>query len=325
MHLSGNTINLLSNDYTATIVTMGGAIASLKYMGMDITMPFNPQTIPVAHQGKILAPWPNRITDGKYTFNDKEYQLPITDFKTNSASHGLVAWKEWRISSITQSSLELETYVSPIYGYPFLIALTASYEVIDGMGLKIDITAKNVGKSDAPYGVGMHPYITCDGELIDNCKLTMPFKHVYSLTERLTPDTLVSVDDMDFNFIESKEIGDRCIDHCFLSPDSTRMNTVILENKQLKVYCKTNAPFMQLFTPEKLGRKCLAVEPMSCPANAFNNGIGLITLKEQQYYTLTYIIGALKQVVQLLTYKPFKDLKARATPQGAWPVLFLLS
>lgn len=297
MHLSGNSINLISKDYTATIVTMGGAIASLKYMGMDITMPFNPHSIPIAHQGKILAPWPNRITDGKYSFNNHEYQLPITDLKTNSASHGLVAWKEWRISSIDESHLVLETYVSPIYGYPFLIALTASYEVIDGMGLKVDITAKNLGKHDAPYGVGMHPYITCDGELIDDCKLTLPFDEVYTLTDRLTPDKLVPVDEMDFNFLEAKEIGERFIDHCFASHDPTHMKTVILENKQLKVYCKTNAPYVQLFTPEKLGRKCLAVEPMSCPANAFNNSIGLITLKEHQYHTLTYVIGALKQVI----------------------------
>lgn len=297
MHLSGNTINLICNDYTATIVTMGGAIASLKYLGMDITNPFSPNTIPVAHQGKILAPWPNRISDGRYTFDNIDYQLPITDFKTNSASHGLVAWKEWNIVSITQSTLELQTYVSPIYGYPFLISLNATYEVIDGMGLKVDITARNIGKNPAPYGVGMHPYITCNGDHIDECKLTMPFKNVFTLTERMTPDELVNVDCMDFNFTSGKVIGQREIDHCFISADPTRMNTVILENQQLKVYCKTNAPYVQLFTPAKLGRRSLAVEPMSCPANSFNNGIGLITLKEHQYYTLTYIIGALKQVV----------------------------
>ena len=98
MHLSGKTINLIAGDYTATIVTVGGAIAGLKYRGHDITLPFNPESVPVAHQGKILAPWPNRITDGKYCFAGHKYQLPLTDVKTMSASHGLVAWKEWVIT-----------------------------------------------------------------------------------------------------------------------------------------------------------------------------------------------------------------------------------
>lgn len=295
MHLSGKTVSLMSNDYMATIVTMGGAIASVRYHGHDITMPFDPESIPVAHQGKILSPWPNRILDGKYTFDQKDYQLPITDFGTNSASHGLVAWKDWRIFDLRSNALVLETYVSPIYGYPFLIKLNANYELIDGMGLKVSITAVNVGKVDAPYGVGMHPYITCDQTLIDECSLTMPFKKCFTLTERKVPDQEVDVAEMDFDFTKKRKLNTIEMDHCFISADKSRMNTVTLENDDIEVYCKSSAPFVQLFTPAKLGRKCLAVEPMSCPANAFNNKIGLITLKPQQYYTLDYVIGALEK------------------------------
>ena len=276
MHLSGKTINLISEDYTATIVTMGGAIAGLRFHGRDITMPFDPESIPVAHQGKILAPWPNRISDGKYSFEDHDYQLAITELSTMSASHGLVAWKDWHILEMTSSSVALRTYVSPIYGYPFLIRMTARYELVNGMGLRVSVRALNEGPTPAPYGVGMHPYITCNQALIDDCKLTMPFTKCFSLTERKVP-------------------GNTEIDHCFISSEEKRMNTVLLENDDLQVYCKTNVPFVQLFTPAKLGRKCLAVEPMSCPANAFNNKIGLVVLHTQQYYTLDYVIGALEK------------------------------
>ena len=293
MHLSGKTINLVSQDYTATIVTMGGAIAGLKYRDRDITMTFNPQSIQISHQGKILAPWPNRISDGRYSFDEREFQLPITELSTMSASHGLVAWQDWQIEDMTNSSAVLVTHVNPVYGYPFLIKLTAHYELINGMGLKVSITALNEGKADAPYGVGMHPYITCNQALIDDCKLTMPFTKCFTLTERKVPDQEVDASSMNFDFTQGRKLGDIEIDHCFLSSDEKRMSTIMLENDELQVYCKTNAPFVQLFTPAKLGRKCLAVEPMSCPANAFNNHIGLITLKEQQYYTLDYVIGAL--------------------------------
>ena len=178
MHLSGKTINLILGDYTATIVTMGGAIAALKYRGHDITMPFNPETIPQGHNGKILAPWPNRLQDGKYTFDNQEYQLPVNDLVTNSASHGLVAWRDWTVSDLRASSATLKAYINPVYSYPFLIKMVAHYELIEGMGLKVDITALNAGKKPAPYGIGMHPYITCDNAPLSECQLTMPFKEV---------------------------------------------------------------------------------------------------------------------------------------------------
>lgn len=296
MHLSGKTILLQAGDYTATIVTIGGAIASLKYLGHDIIMPWKPESVPEGYQGKILAPWPNRIPDGIYTFANKEYSLPINDKETQCASHGLVAWQEWSIKSMSASGVELQCFIPPQPGYPFLISLQANYELIEGMGLKIDITAQNVGKEDAPYGIGMHPYITIDGQLIDECVLSMPFTRAFALSERKIPTEVVSVDDLGFNFQKPRAMGAVEIDHCFISEGAARMNTVMLENKDLKVYCKSNAPFMQLYTPDKLGRKCLAVEPMTCAANAFNNGYGLITLKEHQLSTLTYIIGAVKQV-----------------------------
>ena len=141
----------------------------------------------------------------------------------------------------------------------------------------------------------MHPYITCDGEVIDNCELKTPFTQVYTLTDRMVPDQLVAASDLGFDFTNSRKIGDTKIDHCFVSPDKTRINTIMLENKNLQVYVKSNAPYIQLFTAEKLGRRALAVEPMSCTANAFNNGNGLITLEEQQHYTLSYVIGALEK------------------------------
>lgn len=295
MHLSGKTINLISDDYTATIVTMGGAIANLKYKGRHIVMPFQPHTIPIAHQGKILAPWPNRIADGRYTYNNQEYQLPITDVKTNCATHGLVAWKDWVIADMHTSFVELETYVSPIYGYPFLIKLSAHYEVIDGMGLKVDLKALNVGKEEAPFGIGMHPYITCEGLSIDECKLSMPFDECFSNNERKCPESRVKVEDLGFNFKEPSLVGTTEIDHCFIAQNAPHVSTVQLESKKIQVYLKTSAPYIQLFTPAKLNRRCLAVEPMSCPGNSFNNGIGLIRLKEQQYYSLNYLIGALEK------------------------------
>ena len=46
--------------------------------------------------GKVRAPWPNRIRDGRYRFAGREHVTPITEPERGTALHGLVLWDEWR-------------------------------------------------------------------------------------------------------------------------------------------------------------------------------------------------------------------------------------
>ncbi len=61
------------------------------------------------------------------------------------------------------------------------------------------------------------------------------------------------------------------LDHGFLlSEHETHFDGfVVFQDKSMN--------FLQIYTPEK--RRSIAIEPMSCLADAFNNKIGLITLK----------------------------------------------
>ena len=48
-----------------------------------------------ARAGQVLAPWPNRIRDGRYTFDGEAHQLALTEPARHNAIHGLVNWARW--------------------------------------------------------------------------------------------------------------------------------------------------------------------------------------------------------------------------------------
>lgn len=295
MHLGGKTLNIIAGDYCATITTMGGAIAALRYKDKNITRPFDPESVPVAYQGKIMAPWANRVHHGSYNFQAKQYQLPINDLKYKSAINGIVAWQDWDIIDMRVNKVELSTYISPIYGYPFLVKLDATYEVIDGMGLKVDIKAVNLGREDAPYGIGVHPFITCDSLDLNKCALTLPFSQVFSRNEEGQPLDNVPVESLGLDFRQPRLLTqDLVLNHCFITEDENRVSTVTLEGKRLKVYVKASCPFVQVYISPLLEFNSIAIEPMTCAPDSFNNSLGLISLKPHQFHSFNFLIGALE-------------------------------
>ena len=48
------------------------------------------------------------------------------------------------------------------------------------------------------------------------------------------------------------------------------------------------APWVQIYSAERLGRRGVAVEPMTCPPDAFNSGRDLIELEVGQSHAFVY-------------------------------------
>jgi aldose 1-epimerase len=61
----------------------------------------------------------------------------------------------------------------PCPGYPFALELSVRYE-LDESGLTVTTAATNVGAAAAPYGTGMHPYLTVGTRAVDEAVLLLP-------------------------------------------------------------------------------------------------------------------------------------------------------
>jgi aldose 1-epimerase len=290
MHNGGKTIFLTAGDYRVQIVTVGAGLAGLTYQDRHLVIPHKPEEMPLAHLGKVLIPWPNRIANGCYQYDGQEYQLPINEHASKAAIHGFLAWRNWQISEQTASKVSLTAFLPPSYGYPFSLISQVIYSLDAATGLSVAIISKNIGDKTAPYGVGIHPYLTCNLAPVDGYVLQLPAKQVFAVDAHSNPTRLHAVDELDLNFTAQKTIGDKRIDHTFkTNSDEWEMHIADLQ-QALSVSVRSDQPWLQIYSGEKLHRKGLAVEPMSCPPNAFNSGIDLILLSPEQQHRLFFNI-----------------------------------
>src|SRR5918997_2062208 len=215
--LSGNQFTLTHGDYTATIASVGASLRALQHRGRDLVVPFDADELRPAFRGATLAPWPNRVVDGRYTFAGVEEQLALSEPDRGHALHGLVGWLDFVDIEDSPSHVLLATTVEAQAGYPHRIQVRVEYRLGDD-GLSTTVSARNTGTDAAPYGAGPHPYLVAGPGHVDDWTLTLPARQVLAVTEdRLIPTELEDVAGNDgvFDFREPRQIEDTFIDHAF--------------------------------------------------------------------------------------------------------------
>jgi aldose 1-epimerase len=289
--LSGTSIDLVNGEYRASIATVGASLRSLTFAGRDLVVPFDIDEIRPAYRGATLVPWPNRIVDGRYTFADVEQQVPLTEPQRGNALHGLGAWLDYRVVDRGDDFVELAATIQAQQGYPHRLDITALFR-LDDDGLTTVITARNSGSDAAPFGTGPHPYLVAGAGHVDDWTLTLPASSVLTVTpDRLAPIRLADVSTEqsgDFDFRAPKVISEVFIDHAFtaLNRDADGVASVELraaDGHGVAMQWDAACPWVQIHTADQpdpaLSRLGLAVEPMTCPPDAFNSGTDLIVLE----------------------------------------------
>jgi aldose 1-epimerase len=164
--------------------------------------------------------------------------------------------------------------------------------VLDDGGLTVTVRATNLGRDDLPFGAGQHPYFSAGAPDVSGCRLHLPAAEVLQMNERMVPVGKAPVDG-ELDFRTPRPIGDAGLDHCFtsLDRDDSGRATVELERpdgRVLRLWMDEHWRWVQVFTGDSLGppraRRALAVEPMTCPPNAFQTGDGLIVLAPGQRF-----------------------------------------
>ena len=271
------------NGVSALIGTEGAALIGLSVDSFNL---IEPSTRDGLYAGKILAPWPNRIRDGKYSFSKNDYQLPINEVSKNNSLHGLVANSLWEITFQNQSKVILEYLLDQPAIYPGKLQLQVRYEIIES-GIEIAVLSENIGEISAPYGVSIHTYLVA-GESVTNNELFLQIPADQFLevdAERLLPIKLQPVTGSNFDFINSKKISDLFIDHAFKYSSNYPRSVSLLnaEGQGAEMIFDEQSKWIQIHTADRDlqadSRMAVAIEPMTCPPDAFNSGIDLIVLE----------------------------------------------
>src|SRR5262245_55525990 len=284
---SGEQIEITFGDQRASVDTRGGGLCSYSSGGQELLDGYGAGESPTSGRGQVLIPWPNRLEDGAYEFEGKSHRLPINEPQMGNAIHGLVRDAVWSVSERTPDRVGVEHELEPRDGYPFALSLRVEYSLSQA-GLSVQTTATNMGEEACPYGAGQHPYLTLGTQTVDSLMLSAPGATVLSVNERGLPVGREPVDGTAHDFRRPAEIGATTLDHAFtdLVRGTDGLARVELRDPQsragLTLWVDESYRYLQLFTGDPLpdvSRRSLAVEPMTCPPNAFRTGEDLVRLE----------------------------------------------
>jgi aldose 1-epimerase len=273
----------------AVVAEVGATLRSWRVEGRQQLDTFPTHEAGEGHRGKVLAPWPNRIRDGRYAFAGAEHHAPISEPERASALHGLVLWVNWRPLRRAHDQVALGYVLHPQPGYPFTLGLEVEYR-LTGEGLAVTLRATNLGATIAPFGAGFHPYLTLGEARVDGGMLQVPGRTRVPVDERLLPaGAPVAVDGTDYDFRHAHPIGTLALDTCFgdleRDPDGFARATLATAEgeRAVTLWMDERFQFVHVYTADAMTdptrrRGGVAIEPMTCAPDAFNSGDGLLAL-----------------------------------------------
>jgi aldose 1-epimerase len=276
-------VQLTAGDAFLAIDLRGGALRRLTVGGWEVLDGYPAGGTLPGRRGGVLLPWPNRIRDGRWTWEGEELQLEVASPAAPNAQHGLVTWQPWTVLAAGADSATVGTTILPRPGYPFRLAAAIDY-VLAADRLTTTLRVRNDGDRRAPLGAGFHPYFsvgaTDDGGIAD-AEVDLPGR-----TELLVEGGLPTGGRRPFDGAVGR-IGDRAFDTPLtdLVRDADGWARTRLRGAagELEFAVDEAWPWLLVYSGDTLPagqrRRSLAVEPMSCPANALADGVDLVVLE----------------------------------------------
>jgi aldose 1-epimerase len=232
----------------------------------------------------FLFPYPNRLKDGCYTFGGKKYQFELNNAATQNSIHGF--GKDAPMEVVEQVVSEKKAVLKCAYtydgrhkAYPFKFSVQLEFRLV-GNHFEVFMSLTNLSDTFIPAGLGWHPYFRI-ADRVDEVSLQMPPSKMIEIDNRMIP-TGKKTDFNDYNKLSP--IGGNTLDNGFYLTQKKGKASVVLSSKKGKLdyWQETGVGrwnFIQVFTPPH--RTAIALEPMTCNIDAFNNEDGLVVLSPE--------------------------------------------
>ena len=248
----------------AGIGPVGGQIQHLSLNGKVLIPHFSGANQLAKVFGYTMAPWPNRLAGGKYTFRESDIQALNLDADGN-ANHGLLLDQEFEIESQHEDKLALSYSFGLDSQYPFAVDLQLEFELHEDSLLVRAIATNHSGQA-APFGIGFHPFFL----LGDRFEVSAPFTNRVLTDSRMLPVSDEEISGLALNQDSAEVAG---LDTCFYGADAI---TVLRPDCSFEIRALQGFDYFMLYRPDEQifeEGPALAIEPMSHRANVFAEDI----------------------------------------------------
>lgn len=268
-------------SYAKIHLNLGGSLHELVLKNNHVIKDLFPLTYNNTYASSILFPFANRVADGLYKFEDKEYALEINQLEENNALHGLVYDKTFEL--IDQTTAKDKAFVVLRYtelkhkkGFPYTYQIDLKYTLTKD-SIDLNVVIKNTDTKIFPFTIGWHPYFTS----IDLFKSKLYFK---SNKKAVFNQRNITLGLNHIDLIKEFNIEDKRLNDCFVLDN----HEIIFETPNYNFVLTSSEKdcFLQLYTP--LHPNTIAIEPTTGISNSLNNGIGLKTLNPDEIYSISW-------------------------------------
>lgn len=277
-----------NGDAFAVVPEFGACLLDLQFGSLSVLDGYETPEALVANKWAkniILLPYPNRLRDGVFAHEGTTYQFELTNPDTQNSIHGFGKDAPMAVDTVWTGNFDAGMTCSwqylgenTAYPFPFTAKMTL---ILRGSNFEIKMSLQNDSNKTIPVGLGWHPYFKMS-EKSNGSSLQMPDCQLIVIDERMLP----TGEKTDFDAFKTlTPINNSTFDNGFYIKNQTKNAETILasERGELTFWQETGFQkwnFLQVFTPPH--RKSVAIEPMTCNIDAFNNGDGLVMLKPNE-------------------------------------------
>ncbi|MBO9554237.1 aldose 1-epimerase family protein [Cellulomonas sp.] len=285
---SGRQYRIRSGGHEAVVTQVGAGLRECALGGLAVLDGYGVAERAQDGRGQVLAPFPNRLAGGRYTFGGRTCQVALDEPQQGNAIHGMVRWLDWVEVSATEHDVVLSCTLRPQPGYAWELDLQVHYRLSDD-GLTVASSARSSGDEPAPFGLGFHPYLAL-GPRIDDLELQVPARSHFPVpADRDERPTATAVDGSHLDLRTPRAIGPEVMDVVLgdLVRDGDGRAVVRLVDpaggRQVHLWVDETFPYLMVYTadqvlPPERRRRSVAIEPMTCPPHALRSGADLVVL-----------------------------------------------
>ncbi|KHL02239.1 aldose 1-epimerase family protein [Sinomonas humi] len=294
---TGRQYRISRGGSAAVITELAAGLRSFEIDGVQLTETYSDGQIPPGAAGITLAPWANRIEDGRWMLDGTVQQLDITEPSKNNASHGLLRNTGYELLEHEDARVVLEGTVFPQHGYPFLVRHRVEYRIDDAGGLHVRQMLANDSEQSAPFVLGAHPYLRLGDVETGELTLTVRAERRLVPDERQIPRATAAADG-EWDLSAGRRVGTLDLDSAYtgltFEGGAARATLTSPDGRSVWLWQDIRCRYTHVFVTRRYPGRDIAValEPQTGPANAFNSGEDLGWLAPGGQSAMEWGIGA---------------------------------